>query len=393
MARKTWSWSGDARSRAPARPSGDDRAPGPARSSGDARSGAPARPSVDDRARPRRGHVAALLGLLALLAASAARPVAAQRTHELPLSPENVHWGYYDASLRPVLTIRSGDHVSVETFIARGLERLRMAGLAEDRIPAGMRALEEAVTERGPGAHPLTGPIYVEGAEPGDALEVRILEIDYMTPYGVSGFLPAGGTLPDDFPYAALRLFEIDTATDIARMAGGFEIPTRPFFGSIGVAPPVLRGRVSSGPPGFHVGNLDNKELVEGTTLFLPVHVPGALLSIGDGHAAQGDGEVSGTAIETSLSGRVQVLLHEDAALRWPRAETPTHYVSMGLHADLDEAARLATREMIDFLVTRRGIDRDDAYVLCSVALDLRITQLVDGTKGVHGMLAKDLVR
>jgi acetamidase/formamidase len=331
--------------------------------------------------------------LIPILVLGPPNAAAAQEAHELRLVPGNVHWGYYDAALDPVLTVRSGDQVLVETFIARGLERLRMAGLAEDRILRSMIDLESAVTERGPGAHPLTGPIHVEGAEPGDALEVRILEIDFLTPYGVSGFLPAGGTLPEDFPYAALRLFEIDAAAGVARMQPDFTIPVRPFFGSIGVAPPVLRGRVSSGPPGFHVGNLDNKELVEGTTLFLPVHVPGALLSIGDGHAAQGDGEVSGTAIETSLTGRVQVLLHKDARLRWPRAETPTHYISMGLHADLDEAARVATREMIEFLVEHMSIDRDDAYVLCSVALDLRVTQLVDGTKGVHGMLSKDLFR
>ena len=149
---------------------------------------------------------------------------------------------------------------------------------------------------------------------------------------------------------------------------------------------------MSSGPPGAHVGNLDNKELVAGTTLFLPVHVPGALLSIGDGHAAQGDGEVSGTAVEASMFGTVQIVLHKDRTLTWPRAETPTHYLSMGLHPDLDEAARLATREMIAFLVTEKGLARDDAYVLCSVALDLRVTQLVDGTKGIHGMLARSLV-
>jgi len=338
-------------------------------------------------------HKAGWALLVAIAVLSPAPPMLAQEVHELRLIPENVHWGYYDAALAPVLAVRSGDEITVETFIARGLERLRMAGLAEDRIPRSMIDLELAVTERGPGAHPLTGPIFVEGAEPGDALEVRILEIGFLTPYGVSGFLPAGGTLPDDFPYAALRLFEIDPEAGVAHMEPDLTVPVRPFLGSIGVAPPVLRGRVSSGPPGFHVGNLDNKELIEGATLFLPVHVPGALLSIGDGHAAQGDGEVSGTAIETSLTARVQVLLHEDMRLGWPRAETPTHYISMGLHPDLDEAARIATREMIDFLVEHLGVDRDDAYVLCSVALDLRITQLVDGTKGVHGMLSKELFR
>ncbi len=336
-----------------------------------------------------------MTALLLVLRAAWTAPVtlsAQTVTHELRLEPQNVHWGYYDASIEPVVTVQSGDRVYLETLLARGLGRLIMAGADADAIPPSMVRVEEAVTERGPGAHPLTGPIFVDGAEPGDVLEVRLLEIDLMMPFGVSGFLPAGGTLPDDFPYAGLQLFDLDAGAGVAHMGPNITIPLGPFFGSLGVAPPVLRGRVSSGPPGFHAGNLDNKELVEGTTLFLPVHVPGALLSIGDGHAAQGDGEVSGTAIETSLRGTVQILLHKDVALMWPRAETPTHYISMGLHTDLDEAARLATREMVNFLVAERGITREEAYVLCSVALDLRVTQLVDGTKGIHGMLAKGLI-
>lgn len=341
----------------------------------------------------RSGVVASLLVGVAIVAPGAA---SAQDgvAHRLPLSPENIHWGYYDASLEPVLTIRSGDRVHFENMLARGLERLRLAGFDESRFLQSMIAVEEAETVR-IGAHPLNGPIFVEGAEPGDVLEVRITEIGFLTPYGVSGFLPGGGTLPDDFPSAALRRFEIDTIAGTATMSGvdGVTIPVRPFFGSIGVAPPRLSGRINSRAPGYHVGNLDNKELVEGSTIYLPVHVEGGLLSIGDGHAAQGDGEVSGTAIETSLYGTIEVVVRKDARLRWPRAETATHYISMGLDPDLDEAARMATREMIDFLVTELGMDRADAYVLCSVALDLRVTQLVDGTKGVHGMLSKTLFR
>lgn len=314
--------------------------------------------------------------------------------HELPLTPENINWGYYDASVPPAISIASGDRVHFDNMLARGLERLRMAGIDEGRFLPSMIAVEDAETVR-LGSHPLNGPIFVEGAEPGDVLEVRLLEIGFLTPYGVSGFLPGGGTLPTDFPSAALRAFEIDTVAGVATMTGvdGVVIPVRPFFGSIGVAPPLLRGRLNSTAPGYHVGNLDNKELVEGTTVFLPVHVAGGLLSIGDGHAAQGDGEVSGTAIETSLRGTIQIILRKDLTLGWPRAETPTHYISMGLDPDLDEAARIATREMVDFLVTEKGLSRGDAYILCSVALDLRVTQLVDGTKGIHGMLAKDLFR
>jgi acetamidase/formamidase len=362
----------------------------PAVSSNGGASG-PARP-----ASPSRAGLAALAlrAALAVAAFGAPAALAAQEptTHRLPLAPENVHWGYYDASVEPVLTIRSGDRVEVETMVAHGLWRLRRAGATDDRIPQSMITVEDAITERGPGAHVMAGPIRVEGAEPGDVVEVRILEIGYLTPYGVSGFLPAGGTLPDHFPYAALQFFEFDVDAGTATMGdSGVRIPLRPFFGSIGVAPPEMRGRISSGPPGYHGGNFDNKELVAGSTVYLPVHVAGAHVSIGDGHAAQGDGEVSGTAIETSLTGTIEIVLHEGRTLRWPRAETPTHYISMGLHTDLDEAARIAVLEMVDFVVERHGLSRDDAYILCSVALDLRVTQLVDGTKGIHGMLSKAL--
>lgn len=341
--------------------------------------------------------IALALTCLAVLTWLASSPLSTRAQgvdHRLPLAPENIHWGYYDASLEPVLRVRSGDRVHFENMLARGLERLRLAGFAESRFLPSMLEVEEREAVR-VGSHPLNGPIYVEGAEPGDVLEVRLLDIGFLTPYGVSGFLPGGGTLPDDFPSAALRRFEIDTIARTATMSGvdGVTIPVHPFFGSIGVAPPLLKGRIDSTAPGYHVGNLDNKDLVEGSTLYLPVHVEGGLLSIGDGHAAQGDGEVSGTAIETSLYGTIEIVLRKDLRLGWPRAETPTHYISMGLHPDLDEAARMATREMVDFLVSELGMDRGDAYILCSVALDLRVTQLVDGTKGVHGMLPKELFR
>ena len=311
--------------------------------------------------------------------------------HELRLLPQNVHWGYYDATVKPVLRMASGDTIRVETMVARGLQRLRAAGVAEDEIPDALKAVENAVTQRGPGAHPMTGPVWVEGAEPGDVLEVRIRAFEFLHPYGVTGFLPDNGTLPIEFPYTRFRLVRFDARAGTAAFGPGITLRLAPFFGSIGVAPSPLVGRISSGPPGHHAGNLDNKELVAGSTLFIPVHVPGALLSFGDGHAMQGDGEVSLTALETSLRGTVEVIVRKGLRLGWPRAETPTHFIAMGLHTDLDEAARLATREMIDFLVAEKGMTRDDAYMLCSLAVDLRVTQLVDGTKGVHAMLAKSI--
>jgi len=331
------------------------------------------------------------LVLTAGLIVSASLAAQSPRTHELKLTPENVHWGYYDAALKPVLHIASGDTVRVETMIARGLPRLRAAGVKEDEIPESLKLVERTVTARGAGAHPMTGPIFVDGAEPGDTLEIKIVSFEFLHPYGVSGFIPDGGTLPDEFPYVGFHLVRFDLRAGTATFAPGITLKLAPFFGSIGVAPHPLVGRISSGPPGSHAGNLDNKDLVAGSTLYVPVHVPGALLSIGDGHAMQGDGEATGTALETSLRGTVQITVRKGRRLAWPRAETPTHYIAMGLHPDLDEASKIALREMIDFLVAEKHLTRDDAYILCSIAADFHVTQLVDQTKGVHVMLAKSI--
>lgn len=328
-------------------------------------------------------------------AAAAAQHVAAQQpaTHQLRLAPENIRWGYFDASVAPVLRIRSGDRIQLETMVARGLGRPRLGGMADSQFDPRELAVEAGVKERGPGPHPLTGPIYVEGAEPGDALEVRILDMHPLSNWGVSGFLPEGGTIPNEFPYGAIRLFQLDTVAGVARMANlPYRIPIAPFFGTIGVAPPPLMGRVGTTAPGAFTGNLDNKLIGPGATLYVPVLATGGLLSIGDAHAAQGDGEVSGVAIETSMRATVQVILRKGAGRRWPWAETPTHYVSMGLSPDLDTAAQIAVSEMVDFLVREKKMDKDDAYVLCSVACDFHVTQTVDQTKGVHGMLPKSVV-
>ena len=333
--------------------------------------------------RPLAFVLSGALALTAVLVSAQAR------THDLKLLPQNVHWGYYDASLKPVLRIATGDTVRVETMVARGLQRLRAAGVREDEIPESLKLVERTITERGPGAHPMTGPIFVEGAAPGDVLEVKLVSFEFLHPYGVSGFIPGSGTLPEEFPYVTFHLVRFDERAGTAAFVPGVTLKLAPFFGSIGVAPNPLVGRISSGPPGPHAGNLDNKELVAGSTLYIPVAVPGALISFGDGHAMQGDGEATLTALETSLRGTVQISVRKGMTLKWPRAETPTHYIAMGLHTDLDEAARLAVKEMIEFLVTEKKMNRDQAYILCSVAVDLHVTQLVDGTKGVHAMLAK----
>lgn len=340
---------------------------------------------------PRRLRPWLLVLVVLLLAARSGAQ--SPRVHDLPVSPSTVHWGFYDARVKPAITIAPGDRVDVQTMIAGGLTRLRMLGVAEAEIPAALRAVEQAATDRGPGPHPMTGPIFVQGAEPGDTLEVRFLSIGYLHDFGINAFAPSGGTLPDEFPYAGLKLLRWKAGATSVEFAPGITLPLAPFFGSVGVAPPPLSGRLSSRPPGWHGGNLDNKDLVAGTTLFLPVHVPGALLSVGDGHAAQGHGEVTGTALETSLTGQIEVRLHKEQRLKWPRAETPTHYVAMGLDEDLDQASALAVREMVEFLVAAKKLSRDDAYMLSSLAADLHVTQLVDGVKGVHASLPKALFK
>jgi acetamidase/formamidase len=327
--------------------------------------------------------------LAALMTGLLALTVNAQQTYQLKPTPKTVAWGYYDASTPPVLRIKSGDTVEVQTLITSSPTRLEGAGVKPADVEQSLRDIYKEVTNKGPGGHILTGPIFVEGAEPGDVLEVRIKAIKLAIPYAYNAFSPGRGFLPEDFPYAKMRIIPLDEARMVAHFADGIEIPLHPFFGSIGVAPPEVSGRISSAPPWIHAGNLDNKELVAGTTLFIPIHTKGALFLAGDGHAGQGNGEVDITAMETSLIGTFQLIVRKDMHLRWPRAETPTHYITMGLHEDLNEATKAALREMIDFLVTVKHLTRDDAYQLSSVAADLDITQLVDGNKGVHAMIPK----
>jgi acetamidase/formamidase len=233
--------------------------------------------------------------------------------------------------------------------------------------------------------------VLVESAAPGDALEVKVLAIDLAIAYGYNG---CSGFIRENCEQGRpITIIPLDRRRMIGTFRPGIEIPLKPFFGSLGVAPPPVLGRVNSSPPGIHAGNLDNKELVAGTTLWIPVHVPGALFQIGDGHAAQGDGEVDQTAIETSLRGRVQLTVRKGMTLRWPRAETPTHYISMGIDVDLTAATRIAIQEMVDFLVEAKKLDRHSSYQLTSLAGDVAITQLVDGTMGVHVKMPKDIFK
>ena len=313
----------------------------------------------------------------------------AQQPLQLKPTPKTVAWGYYDASTPPAMHVKSGDTVEVQTLITSSPTRLEGAGVKPEDVEQSLRDIYKEVTNKGPGGHILTGPIFVEGAEPGDVLEVRIKQIKLAIPYAYNAFSPGRGFIPEDFPYAKMRIIPLDEKRMMAHFAEGIDIPLHPFFGSIGVAPPEVSGRISSAPPWIHAGNLDNKELVAGTTLYIPVHAKGALLLIGDGHAGQGNGEVDITAMENSLIGTFQLILRKDMHLKWPRAETPTHFITMGINEDLNEATKGALREMIDYLVNEKHLTRDDAYQLSSVAADLNITQLVDGNKGVHAMIPK----
>ena len=314
--------------------------------------------------------------------------------YQLRATPATVAWGYYWSQAKPVLRIKSGDVVQIQTMLTNSPERLASAGVAADQIEPALKAIYAEVKDKGPGGHILTGPIFVEGADPGDTLEVRIRKIDYAIPYAYNSFSPRSGVLtPDDFAKGATKIISLDQARGVAKFAANIEIPLRPFFGSMGVAPPEAAGRVNSAPPGMHAGNLDNKDLVAGTKLLIPVHVPGALFEVGDGHAGQGNGEVDITALETSLTGTFEFVVRKDLKLKAPRGETPTHWIAMGLNPDLTEALKMAVRETIDFLETEKRMSREDAYMLASVAVDFNVTQAVDGTKGVHAMIPKSIFK
>jgi acetamidase/formamidase len=307
--------------------------------------------------------------------------------YELKPSQNTVVWGYYWSESKPVLHIKSGDIVKVHTLLTSNPIELESIGISPDEIEQELKDVQ-SVKDRGRGPHVLTGPISIEGAETGDVLEVRIRSIDLAIPYGYNR-IGEPGFLSDEIFIRKVRAIRLDRERMVANFSQGIEIPLRPFFGSMGVAPPKEAGKINSAPPWIHAGNLDNKELVAGTTLFIPIHIKGANFQIGDGHAAQGNGEVDLTAIETSLLGELQFIVRKDMKLTWPRAETKTHIITMGTNRNLTEATKIAVREMLNYLTSEKGLSIEDAYPLMSIAMDLSITQLVDGRKGVHAMLPK----
>ena len=273
-------------------------------------------------------HVPILRRTLAVAALALAATLAHAETFDLPATPATVAWGNYDAAAKPVLHIHSGDTVVFHTLLTNSPTGLEKAGVAPADVEASLRAVFDGVPlkDRGPGGHILNGPVYVEGAEPGDTLEVRIQKIDLAIPYAYNAFRYGAGFLTDDFPYAKVKIIPLDRERMVARFAPGVEVPLHPFFGSMGVAPPPAFGRYDSAPPTVIGGNMDDKSLVAGSTLYLPVWTPGALFEIGDGHAGQGNGEVDITAMETSLVGTIQFVLrcgHRPGAGRRPRPAWP----------------------------------------------------------------------
>jgi acetamidase/formamidase len=329
--------------------------------------------------------------LLAAIVPLVFLPAFGQQTVTVKATSKTVSWGYY-GSMHPAATVHSGDTVVMQTLSTCGpADRLIARGVKREDIPAYNDEVYQnyPAAEKGPGGHILTGPVEIAEAEPGDVLEVQILKVDIDANFACNGFGLHRGFLPMEFPYGRNRIIPLDREKMVGHFAPGIDIPLHPFFGSMGVA--GAAGKVGSTEPFAHAGNMDNKELVAGTTLYIPVAAKGAMFEAGDGHAGQGNGEVDITAMETFLTGTFRFVVHKKKQMNWPRAETPTHYITMGFSPDLKEATEHALRDMIDFLVEEKHMKRDDAYMLSSVAVDLDITELVDGNVGVHAMCPKNI--
>jgi len=302
--------------------------------------------------------------------------------------PDTVHWGYFEAARPAMMEIASGERVTIRTI--SGAANVTPSDDSAFIVSPEQRAIHNEVSRQMLPGHILTGPVAVKGAKPGMVLEVRIVDVELAADWGWNIIRPGAGALPDDFEEEKLFHIALDKQRQIGILPWGQEVPLAPFFGVMGVAPSADRGTLTSIIPSDFGGNMDLKELIPGTILYLPIFVEGAHFSVGDGHAAQGDGEVCVTAIETGLNGTFDLIVRDDMHLTMPRAETPSHHITMGIDLDLDEAARQALREMIVLICERTERTREEAYTLCSICCDLRVTQLVNQHKGVHAMLLKD---
>jgi len=315
------------------------------------------------------------------------------RVHVVESNDKTVHLGVFDTTLEPILKVDSGDTISYPNTWSHFLNQMQ-PGVPIETL-AKLR-----VGNPGRGPHSIIGPIYVNNAEPGDVLEVRYKRIrpfDWAAVFNNPGSLGTG-LLAQDFPEGQVKYVKLDLANMTSEFKRDIHVPLKPFQGTLGLAPPdgffppLSPGVTSSVPPGPHAGNVDLSEMAEGSTMFIPVWKPGALIYTGDSHAVQGDGEICLTALETRMQElRIQVILHKQKNLAWPVAETPTHWITLGMDKDLNVAMTVAARNAIDFLAKRADLTKYDAYALCSIAVSFRVTQVVDITRGVHAMIPKSL--
>ena len=337
---------------------------------------------------------------LALPAIAQQKPAAAGEVR-IPSTIGNVIRGEIPAHLPPIMRVKPGQLVTIDTLSHQGVNTgddpiafFARGGVKREEVLQDMVDIYGRVKPPpGGGTHVLTGPVFIEGAEPGDMLEVRVIDVKFRVPYGVNFTNKGVGVLPELLTEPVFRIIRLDTERKVALLSPEIEVPLAPFMGIMAVAPPPDVKTVSSRPPGAFGGNLDLKQLTAGSTLYLPVYNAGALFFTGDAHAAQGDGEVDGTAIETSLTPVFQFFVHKakGKTLKWPRAETATHYISMGIDRDLNLALKHAVQETVDFLVREKGVDAKTAYAISSIAVDFRVAEAVNLNQMVYGMIPKSL--
>jgi acetamidase/formamidase len=345
------------------------------------------------------GAITALALAAPALAQSIPAPAGNKPDVTLGSTPDTVVWGYLSSRVPPVLRIKSGTTVRIDTLSHQGLTTrddpvtyFGRAGIKpEDVLQDAKDVFAKVPHPKGLGVHILTGPIYIEGAAPGDALEVRVLDLEIRVPYGVNNTGPGSGVLPDLVPTPSPRVIKTDPQRKVALLLGGIDLPLSPFLGIMAVAPPPDLIIVSSGPPNKWAGNLDLKTLTVGSTLTIPVFNEGALFFTGDPHGVQGDGEVDGGALEQSLTATLQFIVHKGAGkgMRGPRAEDAANYYAIGIDLDLNVAMKNAVREAVDLLQEKAGVTTAEAYAIASMGVDFRVGEAVDSTLLIYGVIPK----
>ena len=334
--------------------------------------------------------------------------IATGTMYEVESIPGNVIWGeLFKPDSAPILRVQSGDRIRMQTVSHEGIlpdqgdtvTFLTSGGIAESDILPDQLQIKATVPKTGPGPHVITGPIYVEGAEPGDVLEIKTIDLEYRVPYGVISNRHGKGSLPGEYPegdapiYTKVIPLEMSKAIGLFKPTNGLptlEIPLQPFMGIMGVVPADPEQAVNSVPPGLYGGNVDIKHLGKGSSLYLPVQVPGALFYSGDPHCAQGNGEVALTAIECSLTPTFELTVHKGMTLPAPMGETEDAWLAVGLDPDLNEAMKKSVREYLRIVNETYGLTKPDALLYGSAAIDFEVSQVVDIVKGIHAVIPKD---